>query len=77
MDLFPFSGEGRKIPTLLGPLENPLVQWQDNYLRDPTEQVSSPLIWGQKQIQFPKRRVFLYLELRTMGRDQKLSSSKQ
>jgi hypothetical protein len=28
------------------------------FLRDPTEQVSSPLTRGRKQYQFPKRRVF-------------------
>jgi hypothetical protein len=34
-----------------------------------------PLIWGQKQIQFPKHCVFLYLELWTMDKVQTLSDS--
>jgi hypothetical protein len=34
-----------------------------------------PLTWGQKQIHFPKRSVFSFLEYRTMDKVQKLSNS--
>jgi hypothetical protein len=33
------------------------------------------LIWGRKQIQFPKRRIFYFLEYRTMGKVHKPSNS--
>jgi hypothetical protein len=35
----------------------------------------SPLTWGRKQIQFPKCRVFYFLEYRTMEKVQKPSNS--
>jgi hypothetical protein len=37
--------------------------------------VSSPLTWGWKHIQFPKRCVFYLVEYRTMGKVQKPSNS--
>jgi hypothetical protein len=37
--------------------------------------MSSPLTWGQKQIQFPKCHVFDFLEYQTMRKVQKPSNS--
>jgi hypothetical protein len=39
--------------------------------------VSLPLTWGRKRIQFPKRRIFYYLEFRTIHKVQKPSDSEK
>jgi hypothetical protein len=52
---------GGKTFTQLGPLERLRLAFS----KGPNWVGISPLSWGRKQIQFPKRRVF-YLEHRTM-----------
>jgi hypothetical protein len=45
--------------------------WQDTY----SVEFPPPFSWGRKQIQFPKRCVFYFLEYRTMDKVQKPSNS--
>jgi hypothetical protein len=65
LDMFPSSGEGRKTPTLLGPLEranlNRLYGTQQS-------RCLPPLIWLRKQSQFRKIAFYSYWEYRTMDK---------
>jgi hypothetical protein len=64
-------------PTLLGPSERAnQVQWLKLVLSEGLNWVGvSPFTWGRKQIQFPKRRVFYFLEYRTMDKVRKPRNS--
>jgi hypothetical protein len=76
LDQFPSSDEGRKIPTLLGPLETTNLKWLRLALSKGPKRVGvSFLTWGRKQVQFPKHSVYQYLESRTMDKVQKPSNS--
>jgi hypothetical protein len=59
--MFPSSGEGEDTYSfeLISVIEISSLQWA-NYVG------VFPLTWGRKQIQFPKSRVFSFLEYRTM-----------
>jgi hypothetical protein len=53
------------------------VQWLRSFLSKGPNWVDvfCPLIWGRKQTQFPKSRVFYFLEYRMMEKAQKPSNS--